>query len=366
MSETPAIYRTRPVTSASNLFRRKLCPGSAKLEADAPEETSEEANEGSMLHDQMTLLPSVGKTCLNPDQQWCINFCRGEAARLVAKVFGVNKPKFHMEQALDFGGVQGFGHADFIAFHGGVGLVIDYKFGRREVQPAEANMQLRAYALMVAQANFCTEVYAAIIQPRADDDQNRVRIVQYSDTDLEQAGAEIEAILKSDNDDLKPGLEQCHYCRARSFCPALKAQSTELQKATVDGLTLSNAAELYRYCKIVERHIDALKQKIYLLAVEAEACNLQIPGIKLKPGTERRAVNDPQKAFEALSSVLSPSGFIEACTVKIGALEFAYKEASGLKGQKAKEEMNGKLELAGCLEMKRSAPSLELIETVRS
>lgn len=41
----------RPVTSASNLFRRALCPGSERMEYGLPEEDSEQSREGRLLHD---------------------------------------------------------------------------------------------------------------------------------------------------------------------------------------------------------------------------------------------------------------------------------------------------------------------------
>jgi len=41
----------RPTTSASNLYRRAACPGSAKMEENLPEEETKEAREGKLLHD---------------------------------------------------------------------------------------------------------------------------------------------------------------------------------------------------------------------------------------------------------------------------------------------------------------------------
>jgi hypothetical protein len=44
----------RMTTSASNLLRRKLCPGSANAERDIPEQPeSEDATEGTLLHAMM-------------------------------------------------------------------------------------------------------------------------------------------------------------------------------------------------------------------------------------------------------------------------------------------------------------------------
>jgi hypothetical protein len=42
---------SRALTSASNLFRRQLCPGSARMEEGLPDEDSEMSREGTLLHD---------------------------------------------------------------------------------------------------------------------------------------------------------------------------------------------------------------------------------------------------------------------------------------------------------------------------
>lgn len=60
--------RNRPVTSASNLFRRALCPGSARLEYGLPEEDSEQSREGQLLHDYAAHL-EYDRSMLRPDQR---------------------------------------------------------------------------------------------------------------------------------------------------------------------------------------------------------------------------------------------------------------------------------------------------------
>src|SRR5438552_1095838 len=58
----------RPVTSASNLFRRQLCPGSARLEAGLPEEDSEQSREGQLLH-EYSAHPEYDRRMLKPAQR---------------------------------------------------------------------------------------------------------------------------------------------------------------------------------------------------------------------------------------------------------------------------------------------------------
>lgn len=58
----------RATTSASNLFRRALCPGSATLEAGLPEEDSEQSREGQLLHDY-SAHPEYERKMLKPAQR---------------------------------------------------------------------------------------------------------------------------------------------------------------------------------------------------------------------------------------------------------------------------------------------------------
>src|SRR6266851_8455600 len=58
----------RPVTSASSLFRRALCPGSARMEAGLPEEDSEDSREGQLLHNYAAH-PEYDRAMLKPNQR---------------------------------------------------------------------------------------------------------------------------------------------------------------------------------------------------------------------------------------------------------------------------------------------------------
>src|SRR5215471_7073109 len=58
----------RAATSASNLFRRALCPGSERLEEGLPDEDSPESREGTLLH-EYDANPQLDRSVLTPDQR---------------------------------------------------------------------------------------------------------------------------------------------------------------------------------------------------------------------------------------------------------------------------------------------------------
>lgn len=356
--------RNQITIRASSLHRRKTCPGSHWLEDALPEEPDSEAStEGTFLHACM----SSGKDAERDEQQWCLDFCRQQVAELkrayIEPQEGEEFPEF-TEIELAMPGLTG--HADLIAMRGPVALLVDYKFGRIEVDAASENMQLRAYAMLLqhrAKGRFST-IYAAIIQPRVEREK-KVTLVAYTAADLNQARDEFTQILRGmamacgkPEAYLSPDADACRYCRARATCPALVKEAEEIMIRATSAIVPGNCAETFRKVKLVEGHLNALKSVVFLTVQNAESQNIPTPGIKLKPGAERRVVTDPNKAFVVTG--LPPEKFAACCTVKISSLDAAYKEATGMKAKDAKESLNTLLTQAGALEVKRSEPSLIL------
>lgn len=348
----------RPISSASNLHRRAACPGSERLETGLPDQKSDVATEGDMLHANVGKLT---KDKLASERTYCVEFCEKTEAELIRKLFGEDKPKILREVELTLNG-EVFGHADVIAVWKGKAMCLDWKFGRIAVDPAEANYQLRAYALMVADTYGCDSVVVGIVQPRLSGDE-RVSLASYSQGDFVKAADEIDAIraaCKAPDAPLHATIEGCRYCRAKATCPEMVKQVDEIALQSPATITSMNAADLYNRAKIVEKHVDAIKSAVFLLVQNAEAQNIHVPGISLKLGQNRRTIKDPVKAFQALSAHITPEAFAACCAVKVGELSEAHKTATGLKGKAAKESFE--TALAGLIEEKRTDPSLQLEE----
>ncbi len=357
----------RPITSASNLHRRKACPGSQRLEAQCPEIESDDSKEGTMLHE---LLAQAQKskgakefTNVTDDQSYCLKFCLEKTKELEDLYINQDCEKLFRETETELFWMHPdnvFGHADLLAIDEDTALVIDYKFGRIPVDSAEANLQLRAYACMASFNHGPEKVIAAIIQPRVEANK-RVTVVEYSMSDILAARAEIKTILEAcekPDAPLKPSIDACHYCRAKGICPALHQEANEIQLLDEKSITVRNAAEIYRKAKMVEKHVDAIKARVFLTVKSAVDMGFEVEGITLKPGTKRRVITNAQTAYHSVQHIISPEAFTAACSVKIGDLEEAFRAATGKASKAAKEELATLLN--GCLELKTSEPSLVL------
>lgn len=216
----------RATTSASNLFRRALCPGSAKLEEGLPEEESLESREGQLLHDYAAH-PEYDRRVLKPQQQDLLAL----GDELVAQVIQTVRPNLkdptvvaeHREQ--QYHGIIP-GRPDIVIEYPNDVLIIDRKFGYKVVERADLNLQLRSYAVIVVPTVKASTVYVAIVQPRLTYSE-KITIAQYGRQEIDASVMEIKSILK---DSERPGAsliagdEQCRYCKAKLICPEFRKQ----------------------------------------------------------------------------------------------------------------------------------------------
>lgn len=115
--------------------------------------------------------------------------------------------------------------------------VDDLKFGKGYMVPANT-VQLRIYGLMglvkyTAQHKI-KRVRTTIIQPRDPDDSVRIRSHEYDVHEIwEFAGQVYGAMHAAMQPDAKltPGEEQCQWCPARGFCPALAHNALAVARA---------------------------------------------------------------------------------------------------------------------------------------
>jgi hypothetical protein len=346
----------KPIIRCSGLDRLAKCTASLGLESAAPpEESSADATEGTMLH---SVLAGFVPEKLTSEQERALDYCRRMETKTFAEVFGEKKARVtrEIELEMELNNCTLTGHPDAIFTSPGKALVMDWKFGRNPVDPAEINQQLRGYALLVAEKFLAQEITVCIVQPRA----NLVTVCKYTAADIEAAVEDIQNTVWKCMAEQKPvtipGESQCRYCRARATCPSLTDQSATLAIVDQNAITGDNAADLWRKTKLVEKHLGAIKSRIYLMVSTAEAEGRTIPGLTMKAGASRRTITDPTAAFNALASFISAEQFTSCCTVKIGELEEVFREKSGLKGNAAKEELTKRL--GSCLEVKKSEASV--------
>lgn len=101
--------------------------------------------------------------------------------------------------------------------------IVDYKFGRTPVPPANTNVQMLAYAVLLWLHYPNRSHYAvAIIQPRVEE-AKRFSATAYNAPDLKIAYADMCRILaeaEQPDQPKHPSYHACEYCKALRVCPA--------------------------------------------------------------------------------------------------------------------------------------------------
>lgn len=331
--------------SASAFGRLALCPGSFMMEKACPEESSPAASEGTLLHAYMEQLltgePWEG-TPLTAEQ---VELCE-RALRLldgVKEMIERDNPGavFHLvstEQRVFYRNLFGTAYysgqwdALFEVYcpDAGFMLVADWKFGRVEVDSAEANRQLEALVPLVAQKEQNDNVihqgiYAAVIQPRV---AGPASVAFYDTEAIDQAEQRSLAVAKAAMAPDAPRYcseEACRYCRAKAVCheAAALVEQASLITTERDKWELFSPAEkvkAYRLAKTAKKWAAAVDYRF-----EQDVAAGLIPGFEMAPGHTSFTVTDPSGAFSALNAVfpdeVTAEAFAGCCKVGITELD---------------------------------------------
>lgn len=356
----------RAVTSASNIFRRYLCPGSERLEAGLPEEDSEEAKEGTLLH-KHDADPALERKKLKPNQRDLLEI----SEKLRHEVLNRTIEQFGLED----GGEEDFGHEREMWLHRGIKslfpghcddwwywakekllIVLDKKFGFKEVTPANSNLQLRTYAVMGAELHEVENCVVAITQPRLPFEQ-RLTMAVYNRSEIAAARAQLYRIwdeAEKPEAPLVAGEEQCNYCKARLFCPARAAKAEKglapvlpidpslsvanREAVVIERLSACNNEQLERMHEAVRlsKMVDDPLHELMRSRIAAG----EMPGWKLGKETEMREVTDVAAAQTIMAEVLAPNRFLESCKVSLTKLEEGYRDQYGATWKEAKDKVN--------------------------
>jgi hypothetical protein len=367
----------RGIPSASGIERLVLCPGSWLLEQSMPpvEEVSRPALEGTMLH--AVLAGGRGLEGLTDRQLWIVERCRALAEDLSEQLgfagAGVEARTLVEERLwymFDDGQPAFSGQMDVAIIEGVRGLVIDYKTGTGPVTPTWENYQMRSQAVLLARSFDLSEVYVSIVQPMAD---HPVSVALYGPEDLRLAELEMLASLRiahHQNAERIVGDRQCRYCRAKGVCPEVQSHAMTIVppemlsitpgpagRPVLPELSAGELEELLPKIEIAESVIREVKRQAkVLLEREPDA----IDGYRLKPGGERRTILDAQEAYSRIADIISPERFAACCSIQIGKLEAAFREATGATARAARVQLDSLL--GETLQRKQSEPSIERID----
>jgi hypothetical protein len=368
---------------ASSVLRRQLCPGSWRLEDGLPEERSELAAEGTLLH-ALDANPSLDRSALRSNQVDLLNISARltrEAFDRISREFGIGDTLptcggFEREMFLHRGLKSLFsGHCDVWEYFGDRKLlvVLEKKFGFKTVDPAESNMQTRTYACMGAELHDCDHVAVVITQPRLPIDQ-RLTLAVYTRSDIAAARQQLFDIwdaCRKTNAYLNATEQGCRYCKAKLICSAYQeavrdglsavpvppaATVTQRAATIARGLSECSDEQLGRFldsCTFANFAVDIAKEEARRRIREGS-----MVGWKLGKESEVREVTDVAAAIDLLvAEGLPRESVMRACKMSMGPIEEAFRDTVGGTWSSVKDRVN---ELLGAVIARhKKAPAVQ-------
>lgn len=368
-------------TSASSAEADHLCPGRHRAQLNLPElPKTPESTTGERVHaiwcgpgvlDATPEELDAADSLCDLERELSEQFFGGPAAametmRFVEKrLWHEFRPKhsgFHYAN----GPVKTSGRFDVVRFRAASGraLLIDGKTGYLDVAPNPSNLQLRRLAALLYLEVRPTQIGVAIIRPHSKPSE----ICVYEESDLEQAGAEMERDVAASHDPTAkriPGEEQCRYCRARDLCPerlewvrpviqALALPNGQLPAATAKEWTPEQRSLFLEREQAARKWLEDRKDEIKaLLCADPGAA----PGYCLKPGRVTETVVNPQEVFNRFVVIQGKTEqFLPCVNLVKGRFKDAVRVVTGHKGKQLEQDVDALLD--GCTEAKEAAPTI--------
>lgn len=351
--------------TASSLARRYFCPGSARMERGMPDVSTEDSTRGDRVHAALAArdVESDAWLACNEEERQCVEILTAKEAAAIAPYYAEHgEPKaIHRETRFTLPPDKFSAQLDVVYVWDAAAVILDYKSGWGDVPDSAENHQLlgQVVAFHGAEPLFSPPlILAGIVQPGEP-----VELVAYQADQFEAATVEVLRILgetEPANAPLRPGEQQCKYCKAAAVCPALQERAMALAapvplEATVimSGRALGEILEI---CILADRYTEAVRKEARRRLTTGEP----VPGWKLEEGSTRRIVTDAQRALEAVTPLgVTVDAVLGCVTLKVGELEKAVKAATGWKGKDLTQQFNAALESAGCLTFQQNQPSLK-------
>ena len=257
-----------------------------------------------------------------------------------------------------------FGTVDRVIIKGTHVDLVDFKFGRGEIDDAEINIQGQAYLLGVMDKFPDLETATVhFIIPRRDE----VLTAKYCREDMEGIRLRINLIVEkamAEDAERIPNTEGCRYCKHKLSCPALSDKLLPLAKKysqSVDDFEMTLwgnyspekvedpnvLSKMLNVAQVIDRWAESAKKQATELAVEKGE---EIPGYDLHFRTASAKIDNAQEAYDAVEHLLSPDEFMSACSVTPAKIAKVYS-AKLERGEKknARAATDGALEEAGII-----------------
>jgi hypothetical protein len=229
-----------------------------------------------------------------------------------------------------------------------LGVVIDYKTGRHDVEEPSRNWQLRTLALAVGRARNLGEVRAEIWKLR-DDGGWWVRSHTFDSFDLDATAAEIRQRLEQANA-VKTGArklqlvegDHCEWCPSLTSCPAKTTLARSLVTVTktmdnMDALSLEERGLAWDVIARVQQVIDKARRSLEELA--------QYEPIPLPDGRTLSLQEDSREYVvgevvrEVVAERYGADVAAKVCEVKVSSSKAALDRELGKAAKEVKEEI---------------------------
>jgi hypothetical protein len=398
---TTMVDPRRGVPSASGLARLEQCPGSWRMSQGYPDIADPDAESGTRIHRALETNDYSALSLAEREQaERCANQAEGvfdawgktgtEAREVrlgMTKLGGVVAVTPETTAKLVF-----TGQADVSIFSetSTSALVMDYKTGRGDYDPAEDNAQLRGLAVLAAKYHRVEQVRVALIQPWS----GKPTVADYDKEALEAATESVKLALA---DAARPDAplwagDHCQYCPAKADCSALRelaestaakwadrlpAEPVEARAKLYGRAQYASATQLRDLLKVL-RVLRWLDDAVVAAAKERAKSDPEFQQFyRLKPAAAKRTITDPQQAWQwAATKGVSNEGFLKAVTVKLGELATAVSLASPPKRKNdgtphatqrevsldRANKMLNELMVGGAMTVSESEPQLEEVE----
>lgn len=307
---------------------RACCPGSAAYEAEMPEIQTEAAQDGTACHQAMD-----GQVVdLNDEQEAMVDHChRFRAEKLRDRAYQTEVPV-----QIEVSGMTIPGTVDTLTLKGPVAIVIDWKFGRAELEESFTRYQMAGYALGVMQTFNVKVVDAWVYAPRLEQVWHAVYDNQH---ELEGRIQNVIAQVRARNVVLSAG-SHCTYCRAQPVCFAFRSWARdvgqELQTLHTDLRQLAPARleRLVAFLDIFRPWSNTAWKQIKDLPAET----LGTIGREIRERQGRRYFPDAVEAYGAVRHLVNNQALLEKLNIPYSTLKDLFFAAYIKKNPGAKKK----------------------------
>ena len=315
--------RAHALLSASGSARWLNCTPSPLLEEQYPDSDSEAAAEGTDAHELAEYKLRVlkgSKFQQRPTSKWDSEEMESHtddyADHVMATLAHAQETSpaatLLIEHRLDFSHLvpDGFGTGDAIIIADDTMTIIDLKYGKGVEVSAEANPQMRLYALgalhQFGMIYDIKRVKMVIFQPRlrntSIDEIDAAELIEWGEAVVKPTAS----IAMQGGGELTPG-DWCQFCKHAPACPALAKQyfdvvpMADTQPAAPDPQTLSDdqianivkwSGELKKWLTAVEKH-----------ALDEANNGKHYPGLKLVEGRSVRKYTDEEAVAKKVQAL---------------------------------------------------------------